>query len=415
MMATTWRRLRAFSRRLVVRVVLIAFLSICAIVLAKLFGRLIPPGLSGLVGADAVDRILSIIANSMLAVTTFSLTIMVASRRSVSSLWTPRAHQVMLQDTTTHTVLATFVGAYIYAIIVIVLRQTQVFLGEELLVLFAVTLGVVVLVLFAMVRWILHLELLGSLIETAQRIEDQAQSAYDLRGKRAHLGCSRLHLSNNLDGLCEVKSEIDGYFQQIYHETLGRKAQACGADIYIPVGIGSYVHRGDVIAYVSRDDEALRRAIRDCVVIGTLRNYEQDPGFGLTNLTEIGQRALSPGVNDPGTAVDMVRRITRVLHSDFDASEDAGADEGADEGEVQFKHLHLLPLDRAALLHDTLGRIGDLAGDQVEVIGALRQSLIALQSHQNADMGRAAQEVLDQLDRQAREDLRPDQAARLGI
>jgi uncharacterized membrane protein len=386
-------------------------LSICAIVLAKLFGRLIPPGLSGLVGADAVDRILSIIANSMLAVTTFSLTIMVASRRSVSSLWTPRAHQVMLQDTTTHTVLATFVGAYIYAIIVIVLRQTQVFQGEELLVLFAVTLGVVVLVLFAMVRWILHLELLGSLIETAQRIEDQAQSAYDLRGEQVHLGCSQLHLSNNFDGFYEVKSELDGYFQQIYHETLGRKAQACGAEVYIPLAIGSYVHRGDVVAYISRDEEGLNRAIRECLVIGTLRNYEQDPGFGLTNLTEIGQRALSPGVNDPGTAVDMVRRITRVLHSDFDVS----ADQGDDPREVRFKHLHLLPLDRAALLHDTLGRIGDLAGDQIEVIGALRQSLIALRSHQNADMGRAAQEVLDQLDRQAKKDLRADQAARLGI
>ena len=85
MLPSLLRRLHAFSRRLIVRVILIALTSVLAIVVAKIFGGVIPFGLKDRIGADAVDHILSIVANSMLTVTTFSLTVMVASHRSVSS------------------------------------------------------------------------------------------------------------------------------------------------------------------------------------------------------------------------------------------------------------------------------------------------------------------------------------------
>ncbi len=47
--------------------------------------------------------------------------------------------------------------------------------------------------------------------------------------------------------------------------------------------------------------------------IGTIRTFDQDPRFGLCVLTEIAERALSPAVNDPGTAIDILGRAVRVL------------------------------------------------------------------------------------------------------
>lgn len=407
MLPSILRRLRAFSRRLLVRVVLIAFLSVCAIALAKIFGRLIPPGLSGLVGADAVDRILSIIANSMLAVTTFSLTIMVASHRAVSSLWTPRAHQVMLQDTTTHTVLATFVGAYIYAIIVIILRETQVFEGEELLVLFAVTLVVVALILIAIVRWIMHLEMLGSLIETAQKIETQAQLAYDMWVDHPNLACSCFHYSNILDSYSKVLAAETGYLQQIYQDRLGRAAQDCGADVHVPLPIGSFVHKGDVLAYMSKSSPKLRRAVLDNISIGTLRNYTQDPVFALMNLAEIGQRALSPGVNDPGTATDMVRRIARVLVSNHGQAQQAQ--------EPQHKRLYLAPLDRGRMVHDTLGAMLFHGRGQPELLEAMNQSMAVLLRHADPEIAGAALDLSAEIAAAAQDSLSPALRGRLGL
>ncbi|MGB2202724.1 MAG: DUF2254 domain-containing protein, partial [Pseudooceanicola atlanticus] len=296
MLPTLLRRAHDFSRRLIVRVGLVAFLSVLAIGLAKLFGGFIPFGLGDRIGADAVDHILSIIANSMLTVTTFSLTVMVASHRAVSSLWTPRAHQVLLQDTTTHTVLATFVGAYIYSVIVIILRETQVFEGEELVVLFFVTLAVVALIVFAILRWISHLELLGSLIETAQRIEDKAATAYAMRCEYPALGANAAK-GKPAGDVTEILARNTGYIQQIYQDVLQDAAESEDVNIHIAQPVGSFIHAGEVLAWVEGDADQIADAIHRNVSIGTLRNYVQDPEFGLLNLTEIGQRALSPGVN----------------------------------------------------------------------------------------------------------------------
>ncbi len=71
MLPSLLRKMHEFSRRLVIRVMLIALLAVLSVGLAKLLSGLIPEAWDGLVGKDAVDHILSIIANSMLTVTTF--------------------------------------------------------------------------------------------------------------------------------------------------------------------------------------------------------------------------------------------------------------------------------------------------------------------------------------------------------
>jgi uncharacterized membrane protein len=57
-------------------------------------------------------------------------------------------------------------------------------------------------------------------------------------------------------------------------------------------------------------------AIRCAFTLGNDRSFEQDPRFGLSVLAEIASRALSPAVNDPGTAIDVLGRAVRIL-SDF--------------------------------------------------------------------------------------------------
>ncbi|MFV0408342.1 MAG: DUF2254 family protein [Paracoccus sp. (in: a-proteobacteria)] len=53
--------------------------------------------------------------------------------------------------------------------------------------------------------------------------------------------------------------------------------------------------------------------IADCFVIGTTRTSEQDPEFGIMNLSETASRALSPGINDPGTAIEAIERLSNLL------------------------------------------------------------------------------------------------------
>lgn len=53
----------------------------------------------------------------MLAVTTFSLSIMVAAFASASSSGTPRAYQLMMSDDNTRLAISSFISAFIYAVI----------------------------------------------------------------------------------------------------------------------------------------------------------------------------------------------------------------------------------------------------------------------------------------------------------
>ena len=384
MLPTLLRRVHEFSRRLIVRVLLIALCSVLAIVVAKLLGGLIPFGLKDRIGADAVDHILSIIANSMLTVTTFSLTVMVASHQNVSSLWTPRAHQILLQDTTTHTVLATFVGAYLYAVITIILRETEVFKGEELVILCFVTLMVVVLIVVAIIRWISHLELLGSLIETSGRIERKAQEAYDMRCTYPALGGHVLG-PEVPEGAEEVIAETTGYVQQIYQDRLQEAAEEAGGQIHLARPVGAFVYRGEVLGWVTGEGRA--EALRRHVSVGSLRNYVQDPGFGLLNLTEIAQRALSPGINDPGTGVDMTGRIARILLS--------GAVKR--DAEVVHDRLYLPMLDRRALVGESFGAILRNGADHPEVVGAVTAALTALSRHEDEEIAGAAKNLVDRI------------------
>ena len=61
-------------------------------------------------------------------------------------------------------------------------------------------------------------------------------------------------------------------------------------------------------------DEDCRDALCACFNLGSDRDFHSDPCFGLIVLSEIASKALSPGVNDPGTAIHVIRAIERVLH-----------------------------------------------------------------------------------------------------
>lgn len=400
MIPTLLRKAHDFSRILVVRVLMIAALAVLAIGLAKLFGALIPPGISYKVGAEAVDRILTIIATSMLTVTTFSLTVMAATHRAVSGLWTPRAHQILLQDTTTHNVLATFVGAYLYALIGITLRETEVFAGEELLVLFGMTVLVALLVVVAIIRWIGHLEMFGSLIETGARIEDRSIDAWRLRAEWPCVGGQE---GTAPDDARPVRATSSGYLQQIYQDRLQKLADKADARIWILRHVGSFVHEGEVVARTDCPDGIDDAILRD-LSIGTLRNFAQDPEFGMLCLSEIGSRALSPGINDPGTAIDVIGRIGRIALSYPKAH--GGA-------EVRYDRLFLPRFDAGATLERIIVPIARDGAGFFEVHQALRHTLSTIAMHPDPALSAAAKRLMAEAEARARDGMSAPDFARI--
>ena len=89
-------------------------------------------------------------------------------------------------------------------------------------------------------------------------------------------------------------------------------AAADGAVIVLRAGIGDTLQEGAVVAGLHGGD-ASDAAVLDALVTGPERTFHQDPLFAFRLLADIGLRALSPAVNDPATAVQVLDTIQSLL------------------------------------------------------------------------------------------------------
>lgn len=161
-MISKWAwRLRRWSRRLWIRAALISLLAVAAALASLVISPFLPLGLSAQFGADSVDNILTIIASSMLAVTTFSLSTMVSAYSAATSNVTPRATRLMIEDSTTQNVLAAFVGSFLYSLVALITLSMGAYGERGRVVLFAMTVLVVVIIIVTLLRWIDYLLRLG--------------------------------------------------------------------------------------------------------------------------------------------------------------------------------------------------------------------------------------------------------------
>ena len=359
-------------RRFRIRVAGIALLSFVAVLAAKLIGPVLPQSLGDLVGAGAVDRLLDIMASSMLAVTTFSLSVVVTVQRAISSQWTPRANRIQLEDGSSQLVLATFIGAFVYALTSIVLRSAAVFDERDILVLFVMTLVVLALVVLVMLRWIVRLQTMGTLSDIADRIQRRTEAALGTALTRPCLGAQPLTPDTVIPvDAREVRAKRSGYVAQVFASVIEAEARDCNGTVYLLLGPGSYVRRGAVLAHVT--DPRLEECVRRQVIVGPMRDVEQDPGIGLRMLAEIASRALSPGVHDSGTAIDMIDRITWTL-------ETWRGREGPPPA-PKFDRVFVPPADVARLVSSPFGLIARDGAGVLDVQFALQARLGDLSNH----------------------------------
>jgi len=227
-MITKWQwKLQQFARMLWVRAALIAVLGVAAAMFGLLGERLIPADLPTKIGADSVESILNILAASMLTVTTFSLSVMVAAYSAATTSVTPRATKLLIQDPTTQNVLAVFIGSFLYSLVSIVALSAGAYGQSGRLVLFVATLLVILLIVVTILRWIEHLTRLGRVGETTDRVETVAASAIRERAEQPFLGGHALR-DPAKDRPAEARplfSTATGYVQHIDMTALSKLAE----------------------------------------------------------------------------------------------------------------------------------------------------------------------------------------------
>lgn len=365
---TTWL-LRQFKKQIWVRATMFSLAAVVTALLAAVAEPYIPYDIKLTLAAGSVDDILNILATSMLAVTTFSLSIMVSAYSAAASNVTPRSTKLLLGDSVAQNTLATFVGSFLFSIVGIIGLAAGVYGDQGRVILFVATLAVLFIITATLLRWIEQLGKFGRVGDTICRVEKAARGPAEQWGGLPRLGA--LPWTPVPDGAAPVACRVTGYLQHIDMSALNDIAGDNDVTIHIAVLPGSFVHGARPVAHVFPAQAAdCHEAIAACFTADTDREYDQDPRFGLIVLSEIASRALSPAVNDPGTAIEVIGAGLRVLQAYSDAC--------ADQEPPCFERLHARDLETSELFDDFFNPIARDGAALIEVQLRLQFALEAL-------------------------------------
>ncbi len=259
---------------------------------------------------ESVQTLLSIMASSMMVIATFSAGTMVNAYASAGQSSTPRSLSLLISDDVSQNALSVFIGAFIFSAVALT-AMNHAFYGEAglflLLVLTCITFAIVIL---TFIRWVDSVARLGRVGSTILKVEKATARAITNRIQQPCLGAVPQSETNE-QGRHKITSDKVGYIQLIDIARLQRWADNNDAFINVALLPGEFVTPDKPIAYsnVKVDDKDISCAF----TIAEERSFEADPRFGFIVLAEIASRALSPAVNDHGTAISIIGSVTRLI------------------------------------------------------------------------------------------------------
>lgn len=265
------------------------------------------------VNQESVESLLSIMASSMLVIATFSVGSMVAAYASASAGATPRSIPLVIADDVTQNALSAFIGAFIFSIVSLIAIKNDMFQSAGLFSIFVLTLLVFAIVIFTFVRWMDRIARLGRVVHTIEQVEQAVCDALDRRRHAPTLGALEVSLDQVKDKGFSVCSSKVGYVQHIDLETLQSHAKTLDCRVIVKALPGAFVGMRRPLLCVEGCAALEAEAFSDAFTIGPNRAFEDDPRFGLIALSEIADKALSPGINDPGTAINVIGAMVRLF------------------------------------------------------------------------------------------------------
>lgn len=336
---------------------------------------------------DLIEKLLSIIAASMLGVATFAVGSMVSAYASVSSGATPRAFSLVVSDDVSKTALSTFIAAFIFSVIALVAIKSDIYGRTGLFCLFALTIVVLAWVVFTFVRWVDKIARLGRIGTTIERIERAAEQAIDRRRRAPTL--SALPLLDTPDRGEPLCGDTIGYVQHIDVAALQACAEKNALVVTVAALPGTFaapdrplLHvRGEAGLPPGFDASALVKAF----LVGRERTFEEDPRFGLVALSEIAARALSPAMNDPGTAISIIGSFVRLL-----VLWKTPLAPDQEEASPKFDRVRVPRLALQDMLDDSFTAIARDGAGTIEVVVRLQKAFITLSAFEDAELRTAA-------------------------
>lgn len=273
--------------------------------------------------ADSGRSILSTISGAMIGVagTVFSVTLVALTL--ASSQFGPRLIKNFMHVKLNQVVLGSYVATYLYCLFILNAvkendNYTFIPVISILVAIVAALINIVLLILF--------IHQIAMSIQADQIISDvsgiiykQSDNLYpsqmgnDLASEKIKIVEA---IKSKYLHTIQLKSPKNGYFQYIDSESLIELISSYDALLELHNRPGDYLVKNLEIGILycnEKPTEKQLNKIYNQFVFGRDKSYNQDIEFSIHQMVEIASRALSPGVNDPFTAITCIDNLTAIV------------------------------------------------------------------------------------------------------
>ena len=287
-------------------------------------------------GVDGARALLGAIAGSIISVAALASSIAITALALASGQFGSRLLRNFMDDRGFQITLGTFNGTFLFCLVI--LRSTR--SAEEGgggVPQISVTMSLVLAVacVFLLIYFLHHMaRAIQAPYVIADAAHDLNQEIERLYGKsvekKAAAAPDRIkeiedgELPDWREGF-DIESDKEGYIKAVNYDLLLRVAIQHDCTFKLAFRAGEWVGQGDALLTVwpPRSPVAYEEKARDSFIMGRDRSAVQDPEYGVNQLVEVAARALSPGINDPFTAMTCLDylggALTHVLRCDIPA------------------------------------------------------------------------------------------------
>ncbi len=261
---------------------------------------------------DTARIILSTIAGGVISLTVFSFTMVMIVFNQAATNYSPRIIPGLISRKFHQVVLGFYVGTLIYCFIIMINIDSRHF-GISVPA-FAVFIGV----FFGIVCLILFVYFIHSISNSIQ-IGNILQEIY----KQTLDGMKKEEEENenpdesgfeDSDNWKSIMSPQSGYLQRIEQNKILSILTKKNARLEIVIPIGSFILEGSPLAKISNNvEKKIIEQILGNFIFFEEEIVEENYYLGFKQITETAVKALSPGINDPGTAIKAIDYITDLI------------------------------------------------------------------------------------------------------
>ncbi|MDX1657282.1 MAG: DUF2254 domain-containing protein [Nitriliruptorales bacterium] len=283
---------------------------------------------------ESARSILSTIAGATITVAGVMFSLTVIAVQLASSQFSPRVLRGLLRDRFSQHTIGITVAVFTYCLLVLA-GTRQAGGSEQPFQNVSVTIAVAVSIVavLAIVAFLDHSARSMQVGEVIRNVAEETHSALRDRYPEPAEDDDEPEIPDDPDRPPDVVVRVvDEGWVQLIDATAVLETLPPGAQAHIRARPGAYLLRGEALIDVwgeVDDDRGLAKELRSAIALGGERTMQQDVAFGIRQLVDIGLRALSPGINDPTTAIEVLFRLggitrelalrelpPRVLHGD---------------------------------------------------------------------------------------------------